>query len=734
VDFSIRAKVIIMTIMAALLPVLIILYITMSIQKVMVSKSGEELASLAFSNIEQVTKDAYSICENSHELFTLKNDVALNLLRTEFESGGGLHFTGEMIQWTAKNQFSGETVELELPKALFNGKWIGKTHEFTENSELVDKITKLTGGTVTLFQRINRDGDMLRIATSVPTAKGQRAIGTFIPAVNPNGESNPVINTILNGKIYEGIAFVVNDWYVSSYEPFYDSRGEVAGMIYVGEQLSSLSTLKQVLMNMNVGKEGYIYIIGAAPPHKNKFIWSNGGSDDGIDIAEFKDIDGNSIFSKKVEDITSLDEKELLNFRFTRYNKNQESAEYMSSMMYFKKWNWIIGAVVPEKDFLQAKKEMESHFADLQLKQIITGVGVLLFVIAATFLLGGRLTKPLTILNRVASKIAEGNITTAKEFLNKFQSSLKISKSAQTKDDAALLFNSFSAMAANLDSLIGQVHKSGIQVTTSATQIAASARELEATIAEQAASTREVNATSNEITKVSKQLSGRMSEVSNQVELTANTALKGKDNLMVMDKAMNDLTKATMLISSKLSIINDKAGKISAIVTTINKISEQTNLLSLNAAIEAEKAGEFGKGFSVVAREISRLADQTAIATKDIEYMVREMQSSVSSGVMEVDKFGQEVKNNSSVVSVSIDNLNDIIDKVRDLMPEFETVTTNMHTQTYSAGQISEAMNQLSQAAEQTKESLTEFKRATEQLNDAVRGLQSEVSKFKIGR
>ena len=721
-----------MTILAALLPVMIIMIITTMIQDKMADKSGEELVSLATTNIDQITYDAYSICQTSHELFTLKNEVAINLLRSEFEKGGGLSFSGEKVMWNAKNQFSGESSEIEIPKAIHGGKWIGKSFEFRESSELVDLVTRLAGGTVTLFQRLNKEGDMLRIATTVPTAQGQRAISTFIPAVNPNGDKNPVISTILKGKAFEGIAYVVNDWYVSIYEPFYDKDSNITGMIYVGEKLNTLSTLQNILKNMNVGKNGYIYIIGTTPPHKDKFIWSRNGKDDGKNIVDFKDINGNNIFNNIFQELKDKGPKELHRFSFTSLNEDNAKVNYMSSTAYFKTWNWIIGAIAPEQDYLSAKDEMETQFNDLQIKQFITGIGVLLIVVLIASLLVGRLTKPLIILNRVASKIAEGNIALAKEALKKFRNDLKISNDKASKDDAILLFNSFSAMVTNLDSLIGQVQKSGIQVTTSATEIAASARELEATIAEQAASTREVNATSKEISKVSANLSGRMTQVKDNVEDTSAVAEKGRETLLNMEKAMGDLTKATVLISSKLSIINDKAGKISAIVTTINKISEQTNLLSLNAAIEAEKAGDFGKGFAVVAREISRLADQTAIATKDIEYMVREMQSSVTSGVMEVDKFGQEVRNNNSVVSGSVDNLNDIIDKVHELIPEFESVNHGMKSQTHNAGQISEAMNQLSQVADQTKESLGEFKRATDQLNDAVRGLQTEVTKFKI--
>ncbi|MBX3043313.1 MAG: methyl-accepting chemotaxis protein [Candidatus Kapabacteria bacterium] len=731
-DFSIRAKVIIMTILAAIAPVMIIMVITMNIQDKMLNKSGDELVSLANSNINQITYDAFNICQTSHELFNIKNKVAINILRAEIDKNGGLSFKGELLRWKIKNQLSGEVSEIDIPKAIYNGKWIGKTDNFEDNSEPVDMTTRLADGTVTIFQRINKEGDMLRIATTVKNAEGNRAIGTYIPAVNPNGVKNPVLSEILKGKPYEGIAYVVNDWYVSYYEPYYDKDSNIVGMIYVGEKLNSLTTLENVLKNMNVGKSGYIYIIGTVPPHKDKFIWSRNGIDNGKNISDFRDSDGNLIFNKLQEEFKNNSSDGLLQFNFSVSDSTGKEIQFMSSAKYFKTWNWIIGAVAPESDFLHSKSEMEYQFKDLQMMQFLTGIGVLLIVIVITSILGGRLTKPLIILNRVASRIAEGNISYAKDALVKFRKELKLSAKELSKDDAVMLFNSFAAMVSNLDSLIGQVQKSGIQVTTSATEIAASARELEATIAEQAASTREVNATSREISSVSVQLSGRMNDVKENVENTSIVAEKGRETLLNMEKAMNDLTKATVLISAKLSIISGKAGKISAIVTTINKISEQTNLLSLNAAIEAEKAGDFGKGFAVVAREISRLADQTAIATKDIEYMVKEMQSSVSSGVMEVDKFGQEVKNNYSVVTNSVDNLNDILDKVHALIPEFDSVNQSMNSQSHGAGQISEAMNQLSQVAEQTKESLGEFKKATEQLNEAVRGLQNEVTKFKI--
>ncbi|WP_242031984.1 HAMP domain-containing methyl-accepting chemotaxis protein [Microcoleus sp. FACHB-672] len=276
-----------------------------------------------------------------------------------------------------------------------------------------------------------------------------------------------------------------------------------------------------------------------------------------------------------------------------------------------------------------------------------------------------------------------------------------------------------------------QVQQSGIQVTTSATQIAASGKQLEAMIAEQAASTNEVVATAKEIAATSGQLVKTMDEVTLLSETTAKAAGNSQKDLVVMEATMRQLAEATATISSKLGTISAKANNINSVVTTITKVADQTNLLSLNAAIEAEKAGEYGLGFAVVAREIRRLADRTAVATLDIEQMVKEMQSAVATGVMEMDKFTKEVgRGVEDVRNISV-QLAEIIEQVQALNPRFEAVNQGMEAQSLGAGQISEAMVQLSESSTQTADSLREINSALSQLNEAAHGLRREVLALK---
>ena len=195
---------------------------------------------------------------------------------------------------------------------------------------------------------------------------------------------------------------------------------------------------------------------------------------------------------------------------------------------------------------------------------------------------------------------------------------------------------------------------------------------------------------------------------------------------------MRRVMDAAGSINAKLAVLSDKAGNISQVVTTITKVADQTNLLSLNAAIEAEKAGEYGRGFAVVATEIRRLADQTAVATYDIDQMVKEIQSAVAAGVMGMDKFSEEVRRGMQEVQQVGGQLSQVIQQVQALAPRVESVSDGMEAQASGAEQITQALTQLGEAAQQTVDSLRQSGQAIDELNHVALGLRGGVSRFTL--
>jgi methyl-accepting chemotaxis protein WspA len=301
-----------------------------------------------------------------------------------------------------------------------------------------------------------------------------------------------------------------------------------------------------------------------------------------------------------------------------------------------------------------------------------------------------------------------------------------------SNDEVGMIASEVNALMEKLLMLIKRVQESGIQVTSSATQLTASSKELEATLTQQVASTNEVVSSAKEIAATTQTLVGTMADVSVLSQQAATSAGSGQTGLLRMGATMEKMATASTAIAEKLADINAKVTNITSVVTTINKVADQTNLLSLNAAIEAAKAGEFGQGFAVVAREIRRLADQTAIATLDIEQMVKEMQSSVSSGVMGMEKFAQEVQSAVREVNDISGQIARIIEQVQGLGPRFESVNEGMESQSVGARQITEAMIQLSEATRNTAESQRDAVRAIELLDQAARVLHREVSRFNV--
>jgi methyl-accepting chemotaxis protein WspA len=728
---SFKKKIVYLGAGAAALPVVVMFMLLGQLERDVVDRASAGLQVLARTNVAQVTADVYGLCSMTADMLDdlLEQNEKASM---EILYGNGAVTQGAEVAWTLVSDSGQDGHSLTLPAMQIGGNVFTPDTRTGLYSPVVDDIRRITGWDCTLFQRINQQGDMLRVASTLEhvSDKSRRAVGTVIHATDSDGALNPIIQTILDGKTDSRVEEVLGNTFLVSRMPVTNAAGEIVGMLGVGRKINAMDFLKKIIAKTGVGEKGYVWVIKSDGPDKGTAIISEEGQQDGQQLWDQQDAEGHYYVRDMLEMAAQKPSGEI---QFERYViRNPANDEYKTRIIAFtafEPWHWVIGASAYEDAYYTLNEKIRDETRESLMFLAVAGLVLLVVSVILSSIIGRHIARPLDHINQVARCIAEGNIREAVQLVRHGRG---VKSPQAARDEIGDLYESFEKMTDNLAGLLGQVQRSGIQVTTSTTEIAAASRQLEATAVEQAASTRAVSQTTQRISRTSESLVQTMDSVSNTADQTADMAETGREKLHEMQTVMQQLVKATSSISSKLAVINEKTTRISSVVTTINSISDQTNLLSLNAAIEAEKAGEHGRGFSVVAREITRLADQTATATQDIEYMVKEMQSSVSSGVMEMDKFGEEVRTGVREAAAIAAQLGSIIDQVRALGPQFEEVQGGMTEQVDGARQISETIEQLAATADQTRDALHEFQHVTEQLNTAVQGLQQEVSRFRI--
>ena len=504
-----------------------------------------------------------------------------------------------------------------------------------------------------------------------------------------------------------------------------DSLSEANDWVRHTEEVKvNLLSIKKILVDAETGQRGFI--ITNKEKYLEPYISANKEIEQVIAKTKEKISDNPQQVSKLTEVETLVDKKfdelaETISLKKTGKEKevlalinSDKGQNFMDDM------RQILNEMIQIEEQLLKQRTKEYQ----QIQQVANYIYWISFFVAiivsflSIIIINRSLNVSLQSAFNFTEQIAAGDLTTQLD--------------VSSNDVIGQLMRALKKMSNGLNSLINKVQRSGIQVTSSSTQIAASGKQLEASITEQVAATKEVAATAKEISNTSSELVKTMEEVAAVSQGTAKAASDNQKDLFEMETTIQNLKEATNSIAGRLGVISEKANNINNIVLTITKVADQTNLLSLNAAIEAEKAGEYGLGFAVVAREIRRLADQTAVATLDIEETIKQMQSSVSTGVMEMDKFATEVSRSVEDVARISNQTTQIIEQVQQLTPRFEGVSQGMETQSQAAQQINEAMSQLTSSSMQTADSLRDINNAIAQLNQVSQGLSQEISRFKL--
>lgn len=735
-NLSFRHKIIAVASLSALLPVLAAILVTMVMEASVEKRIDAEMDKLTRETIAHVCGDIYRLCRTTDQFIRDRVSQAMEGAHAILDQGEGVRLGASTVEWRVRDEKRGEEKTVILPALVVNGRILRANKDFSQASPLVDQVKKLTGVPCTIYQRMNEQGDMLRVASSVAGGDDSHrgGVGLYTRVMGDGSSRHRVLDRILGGKPYQGYNHTQGKDWVVEYTPLADDKGRIVGMLGVGLVVEEMESLRRSILSTRVGDTGYVWVLGAKGASRGRYIISKDGERDGEHVLEATDAEGEPFIRHMVEAALAEPPGEISYERYPWRNPGEiNSRMKISAFTYFPAWDWIIGVGMYEDDYYAAKRAATDSLHMLIVAVSASGLLILAAMVGLAVYSSSRMTAPLRFVTSLSRKIASGDVQGAHDSIRAREDLPEEKTAVASRDEAVVLLDSFRTMTASLNSLLAQVRKSGIQVKASATQIAASASQIEDTFSQQAASTSQVGASTREISSTSSELAGSMNEMNSSTAETARLASWGQNGIDQIKTVMGDLHDATSSISGKLADISDKAGNIGEIVMTITKVANQTNMLSLNAAIEAEKAGEYGLGFSVVAREIRRLADQTSVATLDIEQMVGEMRRAVSGGVDTMARFTGQVDEGAARVADISDNLAQVIEHILELGPRFENLTEAVQTQSEGAGQISEAMADLSETADQTRQTLAEFKEAADQLNEAVQGLHNEMARFTVG-
>ncbi len=393
---------------------LLVLYILVNS---LIKFSNETLEKQARKEVSELAKNVYNLVDNSNELSKKMLAVSLNTAKEIVRRSGSISLQGTQ-RWTAINQFTNEPIEVEVPNLVIGGTSIPKITSFDLKVPFVDEITSLTNATATIFVKMNAQGDMLRIATTVKKKNGERAIGTYIPAKNPDGKDNPVVSTILQGNEYFGRAFVVDQWYITAYAPLKTTSGQIVGMIYVGIPQKVIEEgLRKVIYAIKVGETGYVYVLGGSGKEKGHYIISKEGKRDGEDIWNSKDADG-KLFIQEIINETTAKPGEIMFFRYSWKNPEDPAPRTkLVAAVYNKDWDWVIGAGTYEDEVFLVRDTIKSRLYSIIYIMLALSLAIYIIAIILSLQISKRISRPITRAAKIAEAISNGDFQTATKLM-----------------------------------------------------------------------------------------------------------------------------------------------------------------------------------------------------------------------------------------------------------------------------------------------------------------------------
>ncbi len=573
------------------------------------------------------------------------------------------------------------------------------------NTDIVDRFTSVTKAVATIFVRAG--DDFVRVSTSLKKEDGSRAIGTLLD------RNHPAYQGLLKGEEFTGKATLFGKDYMTKYVPVKDGQGKVIAVQFIGIDFSEgLKVLKEKIKAVKVGKTGYIYALDAKEG-KDQGKLTIHPAKEGTNISDSKDADGHEFIREMLKEKNGI-------IRYPWINKEAGETSPRGKVVayrHLKEWNWIIGVGSYLDEF--------NGVARLVRNTIIAAsiLVVILMILLLATLIRQWVSQPIRKLVQQTDRFASGDFTSV---------SAPSIQGEKPADEVELLFQGVETMASALRDILSKVMTSAHEVGTAAAQVNSTAKRIANGADEIAGQTITVSTAGDEMSATSGDIAQNCQMAAEGAGRASQSAQNGAAVVDATIAVMSQIADKVQESARTVESLGIRSEQIGAIIGTIEEIADQTNLLALNAAIEAARAGEQGRGFAVVADEVRALAERTTKATKEIGEMIKAIQGETKGAVAAMEQGVSQVEAGTIEAAKSGHALRDILDQINNVAMQVNQIATAAEEQTATTSEISCNMQQITEVVQVTATGAHESATAAAQLNGNAEELQRLVRQFKL--